>query len=449
MESLKPVIITPDKYLSGILIPNELVPTKVATSVYTSVPNPIPGCKYLSWRQVSPPNRGSFGLSWLIQPNDTSEVIQFLTSQLNFKIKWSLDTCSNMRFLVINIQDNLAYEPWDIKGRRISFDGLRGCFTVPGQYNIFIIESSKKVNMKLEITGFFPKINLYTKNIFCHDGYFLYRNDVDVYGRQAYYLNRTLNPDLLNYQEIVLNEYRKNPGKPCLTKNLSYEQGLSASINFSSNYFYLNGELNYNNYIKEESAGVCTAKGYVNPTVFNVTSPLYGIFDVVSMEPNEASQFTLRGGTLYKLTISFEISLPSFAWMKENGLTDGTYVFGPILCLKDITFVMLSVADLAPVSFISDKSSPPPLDPNAGNTIVMVPTKIDYIGDNENKYVKFSFLNTNKYFVFFTPGNTNTRVTYATRIYNTSCYWNQDAFQEVLDAYGPANFKYEMVAEFL
>lgn len=137
MKSLISVFITQDKYLSLENIPNDIVPSKEQTTVLTSVPN-RPGCPYLSWQQVSPPNRASNGLSWVIYPNLGMEVIQFLTCQLTFRIKWTVtnpttETNGRLVFL-LPVSSFEAYEAPDINGNKICIPCKTGtgCFKVPG-----------------------------------------------------------------------------------------------------------------------------------------------------------------------------------------------------------------------------------------------------------------------------------------------------------------------------
>src|SRR5665213_983358 len=77
---LHPVFITREEYIQGIFVPDQLIPSKIVTSYFTSTLNPLkPDCEYFSWKQVSPQQDN--GLSYVVGgnvPESGHEIIQLM-----------------------------------------------------------------------------------------------------------------------------------------------------------------------------------------------------------------------------------------------------------------------------------------------------------------------------------------------------------------------------------
>lgn len=83
-KSLIPVIITKRDYLPGANFTNENVNSRVKTTVFRSIPDPK--CNYVTFIQETQSNDL---LSSLYPQENAPSVIQFLTTQFNYKIEWS------------------------------------------------------------------------------------------------------------------------------------------------------------------------------------------------------------------------------------------------------------------------------------------------------------------------------------------------------------------------
>ena len=113
-----PVLISPELYLPNYNIPDELLYQKQRTTVINtlSIIHPFQGCPYLSFQQLAPGGRATNALSWVITPNPGQEVVQFLTGQINYTIRWTLKAIRELTgdekvtFLLPIIGEGRAYE---------------------------------------------------------------------------------------------------------------------------------------------------------------------------------------------------------------------------------------------------------------------------------------------------------------------------------------------------
>lgn len=427
LKVLKPVLITPSLYLPMDILSKEQVAERQKVSTFRSVKPPY--CNYVSFEQLNPENPMD-GLSALVDQPGSPSVFQLITSQLSYKLNWKLTNRGNsfstdrIRLLVLNVDEQRGYEPWDIKGNRIEFVHPRpgrtttGCAIIPGQYLFFVIEDpSKSINFEITITAFYPRIERWevygeTSSDFClkdcyGNSFFAYNNSISTAGR----FQRTLNPQLLDYEARVIAEYRRNPGFPCLVppvlKPFQTEENLTISVIIPSYFGF--------------SARYC-GNNYANPSV-----NLSKIYIWVAKSNNDDSQFILDKGK-YKLDlINVSGTSPTLDEFSRN--------FSPLLFTKgphygcnteNFTFIFYSVPGPYPVVFNRESSNPPPLaEPN------IVAMKIDKTfieRPNGGNYVKFDVPATpENNFIFDVPDN---GVHFAFRL--NSPIWEADG----LDAFG-------------
>lgn len=392
LKVLRPVLTTADNYLPGNVFSDAEIQSRVKTSIFQSVPDPK--CNYVSFVQVSPDGGADKSLSWKLEQGNAPSVIQFLTTQLNFRIEWTFvnnsefDFNQKVRFLevevgtsryqpasVINhashVPKQIAPEPWDNKGNRIIFSVPKpgqttsGCFVVPGQYQFFVIEDpGKNLDITLKITGFYPKCKVDRwavsgdrESKFCIkdcNGKFLhaYTNKVSTLGR----IQREINPLLLSYQDKVLKEYYFNAGQPCLA-DLDISQNDTSdevTITVSSDIY------NRNNYIGSGANlfGVAFSCGN------SYCAPYVQITDKKPWITRANDQILLEVGT-YK--ISELVLNGQFANASEK--IPSSEILKSIFygCNRaDLAFLFYSYADNQPQKFLLS-SNPPPLSPDAAD----------------------------------------------------------------------------------
>lgn len=410
LGSLIPVFITQDVYLPIENIPDLLVPTRQQTTVVRSVPNP--GCQYLSWKQISPPNRATNALSWVVDPNLGMEVIQFLTCQLNFKIEYTIYNPTNISegrlAFVLPVSSTEAYEAPDVKGERIympvpgSGKTYTGSFTVPGQYGLFIIASpNNQLQVTLEITGVNPCAHLYREGRFCtKEGNFAYEN---VYDPQGIKLIRTVSSDLENYKNEVVKRFRTNPYSPCFppvanVAELKGSAGISIQMGFD-NWVDFNDP---NNYIKL----FLSRNGYTNPRVVSVTNNSSNY--VAYNAGDNLSQFLLKCGETYKA--NFQLSGKSITWKEyDNKPTNGDFMIGGPTFFNfdsDFTFILYDVNAKSPAKYLNTKDE----------IIIKLNTVENHFPDKTDDYLSVDYKSGD--FSFMVPGKSGSTIPYAIRINN-------------------------------
>lgn len=457
LAPLKPLIITQQNYLENILIPNDEVPSKVATSVYRSVQHPLSNCPYMSWSQVLPPNRGTYGLSWLIDPNPGKEVIQFLTGQLNYRIEYTITNPSRsryvdgrMRLILVVPNSNVGYEPWDVNGKRIEFEipipnrTTRGCFVLPGMYSQFIIESpSRLLEMELRVTGFIPEVDKYEAGQFClntdNNRIVAYSNTVRRFG----ILHREFNPLLSDYADRVIEEFTSNPAQSCYTTanplskrlNRSTHQDPTVQSKIANRKTVLQQQNSATLRFEADSTDMITrvnncASGYLNIPLKNITQGAPSIVSTVSGN-GDNTQFLLFLGETYNIHIRragepspLRAVTPTFNQLVERDLVpvDAQYISGPTLdCDPDqVVWLFYSVANKQP-AIIQLKPNLPPFANQEGISIVKL--DIRYEGGNEEglAILEFPEPSAGSYDLVVAP--TRGDITYATRINGLVWTW--------------------------
>jgi hypothetical protein len=135
---LRAIFPTQVNYLPMNRIPDSLVASKVRSSLFSSEPSGTT-CEYIKWKQVSPEDRAAYGLSWVVatgQSIDPREVIQLLTSQLEYTVSWKARLIDPSKpggkITLVLPEETVGYEPWDINGDKIVITTPRGEETTKG-----------------------------------------------------------------------------------------------------------------------------------------------------------------------------------------------------------------------------------------------------------------------------------------------------------------------------
>lgn len=391
LKVLRPVLTTADNYLPGNVFSDAEIQSRVKTSIFQSIPDPK--CNYVSFIQVSPDGGADKSLSWKLEQGNAPSVIQFLTTQLNFRIEWTfvnnseLDLNQKVRFLEVDVPKQIGPEPWDSKGNRIVFSVPKpgqttsGCFVVPGQYQFFVIEDpGKNLDITLKVTGFYPKCKIDRwavvgdrESKFCikdcnGKSLWAYTNKVSTLGR----IQREINPLLLSYQEKVLREYYFNAGQPCFAgeRNLNLKTSNEVIITVKSDLS------NNNNYIGSQYFDALAVYGcgnsYCAPKITLSDNSLVWI-------SIEGDQIMLINGS-YRLD-QIEVTGRSQTQEEVNVPFNPSepIITGPFYgCeeVQDLALLFYSFTDNQPQKYLPG-SNPPPTVQDANGTMVMLLSQID------------------------------------------------------------------------
>lgn len=433
LKKLIPILITPSLYLPMNILTNEEIKARHRTSVFRSV-NP-PFCNYVSFKQTYP-SKESDGLSSLVYQPGSPSVIQFITSQLYYKIDWTLYNKSKqsdysrdyMRLLVVDVPDQRGYEPWDINGNRIRFDkpfpGMKtkGSFTIPGEYLFIVIDNPwNNIDIQLKITGYHPKVDKWaiyqgdsTKFYIrdkCGRKMWAYTNSKASVGR----ISRTLNPRLKPLQDKVLRKYKQNPGLPCTVSPFNILPQVSEEAVILTVEINPTGE---GRYVGSRDTNADCGNSYTNPIVTiscptgpntnNCQSTGHTGYSWINGN-SDPSQIVIGNGT-YKLSdIVVNGTTPTTREIVGNS-PDINYAKGPTYKCEqeqDLSFVFYSVNRKNPILFVEDKSNPPPLVDDAGNSISMK-TESTGMGEFPENYIHFTVNTNQKYFQFKTTDTNGT-----------------------------------------
>lgn len=464
LKVLRPVITTYDKYLPGNVMSDKDIATKNPTSIYHSTTDPK--CNYVSFIQVSPPNGDAESLSWKLEQGNAPSVIQFLTTQLNFRIEWVLknnsefDYNQKVRFLVVDVKRQIGPEPWDNKGDRIVFTTpkpgrtTKGCFVVPGQYQFFVIEDpGRNLGVKLRVTGFYPKCHLdkwaiygTEKSDFCVktcDGkkIIAYTNSKAEVGM----IKRTYNPLLLDYVDLVLKEYFFNSGKPCLIDVPSIkqeEENPFVIITVTSEFGDSNNYRGSTDYTGLNIFGC--GNSYTYPKVKLSNNNILGWS---STPADDKAQFLLRSAQKFRLsniTVYGESQTPQQAGIPGE-IPDFYIRPAEYACNEqDLALLFYDVNAAEPVEFIAEESkNHPPLVSDAGGTIAML---LSPGVPDDGRIVRTFYLNAtpDQQFTFTTGSTPQGFIPFAIRLNTPIWEYTLQGFISRYVAFGPGIFRAEM-----
>lgn len=419
-KKLIPVIITADHYLQMNTLSNEQIEQREKTTVYHSINRPL--CNYVSFEQTSP--FLPFGqLSSLFDQPGIS-VIQFLTPQLYYRINWKITNNSGknlgqrVRFLTVDVEKQIAPEPWDIRGNRICFitpcigQTTRGCFSVPGEYLYFVIEDSgKNLDIELTVTGYFPKINNWAiyggnKSDFCIRGKYVYTNRASSLTR----IQRILNPEFLPFQERILEEYYRNAGQPCFLPSHPIQVFAEETVQVTAEY-----DANSN----KSQPNSCSENGCCGSSYIEISVKISPQTNWISSSKDLSTVFILKGGRRY--TISNMLTSGERPDNSPYAVCDPSqYAF--LLYPKD--------SEKQPQTFIPEKSNPPDLSPDADNRISVLVSPDNLTMSNP----------IGKTLVFDTLGSSNTD-TFPYTIRLNSSLWRNNPDFDYITVYRPKSFK--------
>lgn len=449
MKSLVPVLITPSSYHSGVTVNNSdipstssgcedaverkvqglSVPSRIQTSTFKSTGARF--CDYTSFEQILPiPAERERQLSTLF-PQTGVSVFQYLTSQLYYKIEWkmmnntSIIPTSKVRYLTVDVERQIAPEPWDANGNRIVMTAPKpgksthGCFTIPGQYLFFVIEDKNRfLDIELSITGFLSQCPDAWNVLGCRKSCFA----IQLNGRKvkAYtntlsnvgLIERTLNPDFLEFERRILEEYYANPGLPCILGNNRSKALLTETVVTLSYEYKTYEELRPLTVFTSPCIEACCDKTYTGSLIQKLEytgniSPDWII------NAKETKQFWLGEGQKYRVSnIVVQGTAPSFA---EYG---NRIKSGPeFSCKRSINgilywapfFLFFDVGRNEPARFIPGESSKDVVV--SGQKGIILPLSMN--GD------KFSFDGTNtSFFTLETAKNSGQPIPYTIRIDN-------------------------------
>ena len=423
---LRPVFSSSSTYLPMVFIKDQDVSTKINTTSYRSIPNPISNCLYLSFEQITNQPVDKL-LSWLITPNTGMEVIQFLTQQLNFVIKYSIiGKIVDVKLLLP--KRTHAYEPCDTNGCPIKFKQC-GEFIIPGHYGQFIIRSTTPISMTLSVTGKFPKLDYFAisgpHTIFnvkscdksrgsnCIKSVPAYKNISVTNGM----IQRVVTPELESLQDEIFRQFHSKGYLPCISNTLSTNTTDTVTVTTASQHDYTN------NYVQPSIYSFCDS--YTDPRVISI-APLNGFISQVS---NSKSQFLIQGGLTCVLNVKATLTTFTFSQTSDGMVPGYAYIDGPnYFCDQgSLLFLFYSVNDKAPVTFDRSVSNPSPYVTGDQIAIPMLSTTKCLNGadtcEGQDMYVEATVLGDYTY-VFNTPGSINDWVSYATRV--NSPVWNWD-----------------------
>lgn len=378
---LYPILSQPTDYLSQVFIQDMYVSTKIPITSYISTRNSIPTCKYLSWIQITNAPTDSL-LSWLITPNPGMEVIQFLTSQIRYDVNWEIlgDSSRNLDLKFLLPGTEVAYEPWDVCGNPIKFNGRRGKFTVYGQYGQFIIRSSDpNIQLQLDIYGYVPErkdpfLPTPPGSFYCLNGKSkVYTNVIDGVGM----VHREVLPE---YQFLAARAralYTSKEYFPCITPPppiSTLAVGGSSTITYQSS-----PTTNQNNFMLS-SATLCNS--ICKPMIANILNS--GLF----VDLAGPHRFALPPGIRVRINIS--ITMETYTYAELAGIPNSDKElfykcetnccdYSPILTLNNATTSELARFD--------ENTSIPPNFPTQGQAangyaIMVFSTDIEKIGSN-------------------------------------------------------------------
>lgn len=372
---LKAVFSTPDTYISGDNIPDEEIPSKVWSTYYRSRPSVIPGCEYLSWEQISP-TLGSPVLSWVITTgslDDRSDIIQFLTSQISYRIDWTftgIATVTNpQKISYVNVIPPLLlkFKAWDINGNDIVLDSpvrvgqkTSGTFVVPGQYGQFsIFAPDRNIVAELRVTGFIDPPDKYAVDNgeptpFFRCGLLEYTNAI--INPLVSMIKRTPSPTLATLEALVVAEYRRDAFLECIVPTtLNAEVDNSHVVLQSLSLFNPDGTRNPANPRKD---GVC-GYSWTAPSVVLVEQS----GNIHLANDGTQNQFLLRLGKRYKIAIDVYGTSPSLEdYIRLHSGTPPNIVTDIELCNESLFNISLLLGTTGSplINYVQVANSDPP-----------------------------------------------------------------------------------------
>lgn len=269
---------------------------------------------------------------------------------------------------------------------------------------MFILYSpNNKLQVELKITGEFPRVFLYRLGKFCIQSKFVYENSYD---EDKIKLIRKVSPELENYKNEVIKNFRTNPYNPCFPPlHVKQIQG-SAEVDIRIGFSNWDDFNDSNNFITFYCAG------YTNPYVIEVFGD-----KIVYASGEDLSQFLLSCGSKYK--VSFQLSGTSITW-KTYALNANMNLpndYGPsfVGCESNLNFVLYDVLNKSPIVYSNESEIPSGSDPV--ETIVKLDPKENNQPNKDDNYISVDY-HTNGYYIFTVPGKQGEMRPYATRINN-------------------------------
>lgn len=420
LKVLNPVLITKNLYVPMNIFSDEKISSSEKVSKFESIKPPY--CDYVSFQQTFPINLNQAISTLVYQPGSPS-VFQLITSQLYYKVEW---ICRNnlvtnvsrkrVRVLILDVEDQKGYEPWDVKGNRICIripeigKTTKGCFVLPGNYLFFVLEdTTRSCEFEIKITAFYPKLDYWevSDSSFCVRDtscrkIFAYRNSKASLGR----IQRTLNPELFAYQEAILQEYKKNPGLPCLIPPSVLSPQSLGTYTMEIKVDTRSGQQFIKGFAGSDLSLFCRAS-YSNlvPTLENTP---YWI-----TQQSHITQFVLSIGRYRMGQIVFSGSSDIQEEFYPPPVEPFTATGPNYYCnSQDLALLFYSVNEQNPVKILGG-SDPPTLSDDANNTVAMITNpklvepEIGGVPVPTLNYVRFEIDGEGKYFYFDVTSSAN------------------------------------------